>query len=182
MYLSSLNSITFNSLLIRGGVDYMNYRPSRNIEASIIDYLTTNLDADWTTPTVNVEKTFANVSGDNLPVVLVRTSDVDHEGHEIGSSLTKRFPLMLIDVYCKNDGQKLDIVDYLVKKLKAGLLYYTYAIADGVVQTKTLAGRIRVELPIRVTHVDLNVDKSDLSVVDRFHSLISLSCSINILE
>jgi len=158
------------------------YRATRNIEASIIQYLTANLDIDWTSPTINVEKTFANVSGDNLPVVLVRTSDIEHESHELGSSLTKRFPLILVDVYCKNDGQKLDLVDYLVEKLKVGLLYYTYVIADGVVQTKTLAGRVRVELPIRVTHVDLNVDKSDLSVVDRFHSLISLSCSINILE
>lgn len=158
------------------------YRASRNIEKSIIDYLKTNLDIDWASPTVNVEKTFANVSGDNLPVVLVRTSDVDHEGHEIGSFLTKRFPLILIDVYCKSDGQKLDLLDYLVEKLKEGILYYTYVIANGVVQTKTLAGRIRVAFPISITHVDLDVPKNDLSVVDRYHSLISLDCSINILE
>ncbi len=155
------------------------YRATRNIEASIIDYLTTNLNADWTG--ISVENTFAEVSGDNLPVVLVRTSDIDHESHELGSSSTKRFPLMLIDVYAEDDGLKLDLLDYLVEKLKAGLLYYTYVITNGVA-SKTLAGRIRVELPIRVTHVDLNVDKSDLSVVDRFHSLISLDCSINVLE
>jgi len=165
-------------LIILGGK--MSYRASRNIEASILDFLTTNLNADWTG--ISVEKTFANVSGDNLPVVLVRTSDVEHERHELGSSLTKRHPLILIDIYAKTDGQKLDLTDYLVSKLKSGLSYYTYTIVSGVVDTKVLAGRITVTLPISVTQVDLDVPKSDLSTVDSHHSLLSLSCSITVLE
>jgi len=156
------------------------YRPSRGIEASIIDFLEPNLNADWTG--ISVEKSFAKVSGDNLPVVLVRTSDVEHERHELGSSLTKRHPLILIDIYATTDGQKLDLTDYLVSKLKSGIPYYTYVISNGEVQTKTLTGRITVTLPISVTQVDLDIPKSDLSVVDSYHSLISLSCSITVLE
>ena len=156
------------------------YRASRNIEKTILDFLKTNLDNDWTG--IAVEKAFANVSGDNLPVVLVRTSDVEHIRHELGSSLTKRNPLILIDIYAKDDGQKLDLTDYLVSKLKSGIPYYTYTIVNGVVDTKVLAGRITVTLPILVTQIDLDVPKSDLSVVDSYHSLLSLSCSITVLE
>ncbi len=157
------------------------YRASRNIEKSIIDYITPLIASAGFTG-VSIEKTYANVSGDNLPAVLVRSSDTDHERWELGSDLTKRFPLILIDVYCKSDGLKLDLTDYLVSKLKLGMDYYQYTITSGVVTDKTLLGRITVATPILVAQVDLNVDKSDLSIVDRFHSLISLSCSINILE
>lgn len=156
------------------------YRPNRNIEASFVDFLTTNLNNDWTG--VSVECAYSNISGDNLPVVLIRTSDTEHEKHEIGSSLTKRYPLILIDVYATDDGQKLDLVDYLVSKLKAGISYYTYIIVNKQVETKTLAGRINITSPVRINHVDLDVPKDQLDIVDRYHSLISLDCSINVLE
>ena len=157
------------------------YKATRNIEASILDYITPLIASAGFTG-VSIEKTFANVSGDNLPVVLVRSGDTEHERWELGSDLTKRFVIVLVDIYCKSDGLKLDLTDYLVSKLKLGMSYYQYTITSGVVTNKTLLGRITVATPIPVAQVDLNVDKSDLSVVDRYHSLISLSCSITVLE
>ena len=131
------------------------YRITRNIEASFIDFITFSVNTDWSG--INVEKTFARVYDLELPTICVR------------------------DVFCKSDGQRLDLKDYLIEKLKGGIVYYDYIIANGAIQTKTANGRIRV-MSIDDTPVDFDMDKDKLDVHDRYRHLLSLTISLGRIE
>ena len=120
----------------------MAYRYSRNIEASIIDYLKAQLAIDWSG--VGCEKTFARIYDISLPSVCVRCETTVHNPAQVGDNSTWRNPLILIDIFCTSDGQRLDLKDYIIEKIKAGCPYYDYVIANGTVQSKTQNGRIRV--------------------------------------
>ena len=155
------------------------YRPSRNIEASFVDYLTDNFNTDWTN--VSVKKGMAQVYSINLPVVCIRCGITEHAKAEIGGNATIRTAQVLIDIFCTSDGQKLDMLDYVVKKIKAGIPYYDYEIENGTVKTKLQNGRLRV-MDIDVTNIDFNVDKNKLDIHDRYRGLITLSISLGRVE
>lgn len=155
------------------------YRQSRNIEASIIDFLTTELVTDnWT---VNVEKTFAKIYDIECPSICVRVGDTIHDRVEIGTTSTIRTVNVLLDIFATSDGQRLDLKDYLIDELKGGLVYYEYVVSNGTVQSKTANGRIRV-LELDDTPIDFDVNKSDLDIHDRYRHLISLSVSLGQVE
>jgi hypothetical protein len=155
------------------------YRPSRNIEASITDFLKTNFDADWTG--VNVEKTFARIYDSTLPSVCVRVSDTTHNKVEVGSNATWRFPLILIDIFARSDGQRLDMKDYIIEKIKSGLPYYKYTIVNGAIDSKVIDGRIRIT-NIADTPIDFGIDKDKLPEHDRYRHLLSLTVSLGRIE
>ena len=155
------------------------YRQSRNIEASIVDALTANFVADWSG--VNVEKTFARIYEISLPSVCIRTGTTAHDFVEIGDNNTWRKVQLLIDVFATSDGQKLDLVDYIVSKIKDGFIYYDYVITNGAVASKTANGRIRV-MSIDVTPIDFDEEKNTLDVHDRFRALITAEISLGKVE
>jgi len=155
------------------------YRQTRNIEASLIDFLTTHFDEDWSN--VNVEKGFARVYDIDLPVVAVRVNTTSHDKAELGGDSTVREVQVLIDVFCTSDGQKEDFCDYIVSKIKAGIPYYNYVINNGVVQSKTQDGRLRFT-SIEVSPIDFDTEKSKLSLHDRYRALITLSASRGKIE
>jgi hypothetical protein len=155
------------------------YRISRNIEASIIDFLTTELQSQWTN--IAVEKTFARVYEINLPVICVRCGVTDHVRAEIGGDATIRTAQVLIDLFASSDGQRLDIKDYIIEKIKGGLIYYDYIITNGVIDTKTTNGRLRI-MDIDDTPIDFDVDKNKLEVHDRYRHLITLFVSLGRVE
>ena len=151
------------------------YRQSRSIEASIIDFLTTNFDADWTG--VSIEKSFARVYSIDLPVVCVRANVTRHNRAEVGDYLTVREVNIIIDVFCTSDGQKEDFCDYIVEKLKSGCVYYDYVINNGAVQSKTENGRIRFK------NIEVTPLAFDSEVVhDRYRASISLTTSTGQVE
>lgn len=155
------------------------YRASRNIEASFIDYLKTHLQTDWNID--RVEKSFSRIYSIELPSVCIRTRDVVFSKIEVGSDSLVREAPILIDLFCTSDGQKLDLLDYIISKVKGGIPYYLYEIEDGQVKTKTQNGRIRV-LTIDTTYINFDTDKSDLDVHDRFRALITLTISLGKVE
>ena len=158
----------------------MLYRPSRNIEASIIDYLKPLFLTDWGTD--RVEKTFAKIYAIELPSICIRLGITMHTKVEIGNTSTTRTPLILIDIFTTSDGQRLDIKDWLISKLKAGLPYYKYTIVGGQVTDKTQDGRIRI-ISILDTPLNFGVDdKSTLEIHDKFRHLLSLSISLSKVE
>lgn len=157
----------------------MSYRTSRNFEASIIQYIEDQLIGDW--DNIVVEKTFAKVSLSNLPVICVRVGVTDHTRAEIGETSTYRTANILLDIFAENDGQRLDLKDWLIGKLRSGLPYYEYIIVNGKIQDKTQNGRINV-LNIDDVPVDFDIDKEKLDVVDRYRHLITLSVSLGRIE
>ena len=74
-----------------------NYKISRNLEASIIDFLKVKFDADWTN--IACEKTFVRIYKQELPSVCVRVGVTVHDKVEIGNTTTKRIPQVLIDIF-----------------------------------------------------------------------------------
>ena len=155
------------------------YRYTRNIEASIIDALTVNFTADWSN--INVEKTYARVYEISLPTICVRVGTTRHDPVEIGDNNTWRHAQLLIDVFGSDDGNKLDLTDYIVKKIKKGFIYYDYVITAGVVDTQTPNGRIRVN-SMDVTPVNFNDDRNNLDVHDRDRNLITCDITLGKVE
>jgi len=155
------------------------YRVSRNIEASFIDQLTTNFDADWSG--INTTKSFAKVYEMELPAVCVRCGVTSHDRAQLGDNSTIRTAQVLLDFFCTSDGQKLDLLDYTVGKIKGGLIYYNYEIENGIVKTKTADGRIRI-MDIDITHINFEVDRNTLDKHDRFRALITLEVRLSFLE
>ena len=155
------------------------YRTTRNIEASLIDYITTQINASWTG--VAVEKTFARIYDIDLPSICVASNVSSHEKAEIGSDSTVRTVQILINIFGSSDGNKLDLTDFLVEKLKGGCVYYNYVIENGVVKTKTADGRIRVT-DVTITPLNFTEDRNNLDPHDRFRNLITLEVGLGKIE
>ena len=67
------------------------------------------------------------------------------------------------------------------EKIKNGFVYYDYVITNGVVDSKTANGRIRV-MSIDVTPIDFDEDKNTLDVHDRFRALITCEITLGKVE
>jgi len=155
------------------------YRISRNIEASIIDYLKSEFITDWGSN--NVEKTFTRIYDIEVPSICIRVGNTNHTRAEIGENSTIRNVQVLIDIFASSDGQRLDIKDWLIDKIKSGFVYYDYVINNGVVQTKTADGRLRVT-NIEDTTINFDTDKNELDIHDRYRHLITLTISLGRIE
>jgi hypothetical protein len=162
------------------------YRVSRNIEASIIQYIEQELaSGGWTN--IAVEKTFSRIY--DIPIdtfqkqgaVCVRLEDTDHQQAEIGETSTRRFPFALIDIFAASDGQRLDLKDFLIEVLKKGLPFFEYEVNGSTIVNKTQNGRIRVS-NIDDTLVNLGIDRSLLTVHDRYRHLLTLELSLGRVE
>jgi hypothetical protein len=162
------------------------YRTSRNLEASIIDFIKEKLtEANWSN--INVEKTFSRIYGLQMDenketaAICVRASDTSRKRIEVGSDLMLRSELILIDIFATSDGQRLDLVDFLVGVLIKGMPYYEYQTDKSNVMTKIQNGQIRF-LTMDDKPVNLNMDKSSLEVQDRYRHLISATVSLGRVE
>jgi len=119
----------------------MAYRISRNIEASLIDMITANLATDgWTG--IYVLKGFPQDYKGKAPFIGVEALEIRPQKLEIGSKTNLKYFTVKIRIVAKNDGQRLDLSDWLFDELEDDVNYYDYTIASGVVSVKTLSGRI----------------------------------------
>lgn len=156
------------------------YRTSRNLEASLIDFIISGLSTGgWTG--ITVEKSFARVYEIELPVICVRLTTTTHNHIEIGDNATNRVPLIIIDIFAKNDGQRLDLKDFLISLLKGGVPYFDYVVSGNTVSTKTPNGRIRV-LSIGDNPIDLSQDKATLDEHDKYRHQLVLTVNLGKVE
>jgi hypothetical protein len=154
----------------------MAYRITRNIEASIIDMITANLVTDsWTG--IRTEKSFSEVYKGTLPCIVVNALEIRPQKLEIGSKTNIKNFTVNIRVFALNDGQRLDLSDWLFDELEDDVNYYTYTINSGVA-TKVLAGRIVVTRFFE-NRKEL-VNTSDLEKEDRYRHLLSFECIVAI--
>ena len=156
------------------------YKLSRNVEKSIIDYLTAELATDgWTG--IFVEKVFAQIYSEtnpSFPAILVAVSNRPEKRREVGSSSLSGFVNLEIRVFATGDGLRLDLSDFLLEKIMPGIPYYAYTITSGVVSEKTLAGRI-VILEITANRKEL-VNLTGLAIEDKFRHLLSLRARVSL--
>lgn len=117
------------------------YRKSRNIEASLIDFITAELSVDgWTG--INVSKGFPQDYKGKLPMIGIEALELRPQKLEIGSKRNLKYFTVKIRIIAKNDGQRLDLADWLFDELEEDIDFYEYVITSGQVSTKTLTGRL----------------------------------------
>ena len=162
------------------------YRTSRNLEASFIQYLQDEMTDAWSN--VTVEKGMSKVYSEDvsLPIVTIRLNTSIINYAELGSSLIYRNMNVLIQVYAESDGQRLDLKDFLIDKIKGGCPYYEYYIeananAAGTIKRKVANGRIHIT-KITDTPIDFDMEKQNLNRKDRFRHMLQINCSINKAE
>lgn len=156
------------------------YRTSRNVEASIMDYIKEEL-ASASLNNVNVEKVFARVYDLDLPTVCVYLDTTAHDPVELGSDSTVRTPVVIVDIFATSDGSRLDVKDVLVSALKKGCPYYEYEVNNGQVTSKVQNGRLRIAITADAP-INLATDKDVLDVHDRYRHRLTLTTNTGKVE
>ena len=141
------------------------FRVSRNIELSLLYYIETSLNADWTG--ITVVKTFKKAYHKDtaLPIVCIRLSDTSATRQEVGSDTLDSRYLLILDIFSTSDGQRLDLADYIKDKLKNGWIHYdhSHASGDNTTLTRIANGRDMVTEFTSDTKIEFgeNVDERD---------------------
>lgn len=152
----------------------MAYRNYRNLEATLIDYITAQLTADgWSG--IRTEKAFAEVYKDSTPCICVSMEESDALSREIGSKTYLENILVSIRIFATSDGQRLDLASWMLSKIMPGLDYYTYVITNGVA-AKTLAGRIII-LETTANRKELK-NTDNLDTIDRYRHVLTFRCRV----
>lgn len=151
------------------------YRISRNIEASLIDRITEDLAIDgWVG--IRVEKSFAEVYKGELPCICINTLEIRPEKLEIGSKTNLKYFTVNVRLFATNDGQRLDLSDWLLDKLEDDTDYYSYTVINGVTTSKILIGRV-----VLIRWFDNRkelVNTENLEKEDRYRHLLSFECIV----
>jgi len=153
------------------------YRISRNFEASLIDFLTDSLESFWTG--INITKSFAKVYELSLPTICIQAQDTIYTKVQIGDNSFTRNAMITIDLFCTDDGMRLDLKDSIIEILKDGCVYNEYTISKSgrtSVASPSPNGRIRI-LKIEDTPINFAVEKDKLDVRDRFRHRLTLTVS-----
>lgn len=153
----------------------MAYRISRNLEASLIDKITSDLATDgWIG--IRAVKAFSEVYAGALPCICVNVIEIRPEKLEIGSKTYIEYFNVKINIFASNDGQRLDLADWLFEKLEDDVDYYTYIITSGQVSSKILAGKIVITRWLGNRKELQNTE--DLELEDKYRHLLSVECLV----
>jgi hypothetical protein len=157
------------------------YRPSRNLEFSLIRFLTDYFANDnWNN--VTIEKTFnraythAMKLDNGSAVICIRCSSTNRKRFEIGNDNLLRSQLILVDIFATSDGQRMDLVDFIIDTIKVGFPYLEVQTDKAQVVSEIETGRVTIN-SIDDSPINFNTDKSNLDLADRFRHLISLNVS-----
>jgi len=141
-------------------------RESRNVELSCLYYLKTSFASDWND--ITLVKSFKDVYTKtiSLPIVCVSLIDKSNPALEIGSTTLDPRYLISVNIFARSEGQRLDLADYIVSKLKDGWVHYTHSHVSGDNTTldKTIDGRDQVTEFIGDSRLDFgnSADEKDL--------------------
>jgi hypothetical protein len=152
------------------------YRNYRNIEASLIDYITYELAYASPPWIIRVEKSFAEVYEGTPPCICVNEEDSDVKLREIGSNSYLEDILVSIRIFATSDGQRLDLAAWMLSKIMPGTNYYEYVISSGVVSSKVLKGTISV-LKVTANRKELRAT-DNLDVMDRYRHILSFKVRV----
>ena len=157
------------------------YKVSRCLEASFIDFLTNNFSVDWSN--VTVIKGFRRAYDYNvtLPIISVRLNDTNYTNIQIGSKQSVRETIIYLDIFATSDGQRLDLKDYIIEKLHSDIAYYNYIITKGAISSKIQDGYIQI-LNVEDTPIDFNINKDELHRNDRYRHSIVLTVTTGSIE
>jgi hypothetical protein len=134
------------------------FRSARNVQLSIIDYLTTEINNAWSN--ITTVKSFVKAYKSSLPVVCIEMPSFPPERREIGSVEVIYDYTIAINIFAKSEGQKLDLAEFIVDKLKDGCTYYEFSQTSGDPETlsKVDSGLLHVSYFINNNSLDFGDD------------------------
>jgi hypothetical protein len=112
----------------------------RNVDLSTAYYFETAFASGWTG--VNIVKGYPNFPAVSLPCVAVRINSVNTDLLEIGSRQTDDLYNIIIDIFAKSDGQKLDLAQYVKNLILADWVYYEWSRGSGDTMNQVANGKI----------------------------------------
>lgn len=151
-----------------------NFGTPRDVEISLLDYLTTEIAVYWSG--VTVLHTFKDVYAKNvnLPVVCVRLSDTQSTRLEIGDNTLDDRYLLVIDIFCNSHGQRLDLAATVKDLVRVGWVHYNHSRQSGDttgILTAIANGRDTVTEFVTDAQVDIG---ESVDTRDRFRHNISI--------
>lgn len=154
-----------------------NYSVTRNIELSTLKYIQDNINNDWSG--VSVVKTWKQADKVDNPVICGLLNDTDYTRKELGNTAFRKEYVFTIDIFATSDGQRIDLTDYLMRKLEPGWSYYTIEKGSGTSRslTYTEAGRCRLQAIYDNTRVDIG---QSADAKDRYHQSIVIAITVGI--
>jgi len=158
----------------------MGYRQFRNLEASLIDFLTDAFeDSEW--EAFRVEKNFANVYKPNrtFPCFLVEVGDVNPMPTlEVGNYKHIQYFNISIRIYATSDGLREDLANWLFGILESTTIdYYEYTIQSGDVPHNDWAGSIIITQFTK--HARELANTTNVSTEDKFRHIISFKAKLS---
>lgn len=150
------------------------FRETRNVELSCIEHLTTQINANWSG--VSTVKTYQEATAATLPVVCIRLLDTGSTFQEIGTTTLRHNYNIVIDIFAKSDGQRLDLADFLTDVIRDGWVYYEYFHTPGHPDqlSKTENGRVHLEMILEDRRIDFFETVADQ---DKYRHIISFLAS-----
>lgn len=153
----------------------MNFSIRRNVELSSLDYLREQFEANWNN--ITLVKTFRQVydKGFEPPIVSAFLENSFSNRKEIGNTALTKTHSINIHIFATSDGQRIDIAEFIVEKLKTDWNYYEYSHPSGdhsTLQRSGASGKIHAvsfDLDTAIRFAE-NVD-----VKDRFRHQINVS-------
>jgi len=149
------------------------FREARNVELSTIYFLENSFNADWTG--ISVIKSFSNAYKTTRPVVCVRVLDITNNWKEIGSTSLFNDYSIVIDVFAKSDGQRIDLADYIMDKLKDGYTYYVHSQTSGDPETLTRVDSGRIHIRRFYSNRKLDFGDEGVDEYDKFRHFIHIA-------
>jgi hypothetical protein len=151
------------------------YREKRSIEASLVDQITELVAEDW--EGTRVEKDFAEAYKGTLPCIVIGVLEKQSIKKEVGSKTHIKYYIVNFRIFATNDGNRLDMSDWLFDQIEDDFNYYTY---DDPKEKKegTLAGRIVVDNILDDRKELANTE--NLVQADKYRHLIQVKCHISL--
>jgi hypothetical protein len=146
---------------------------SREVELSTLKYLEDSLEAAWTG--LSVTKSFTQAYKATLPVVAINLQEVYTDRRELGATTLENEYLIMINIFATSDGQRIDLADFIMNKLKDSWVFYTIVHQSGASETLTYTNsnkRIWVHQFVSNSKIDFG---EDVDKYDRFRHLISIN-------
>lgn len=151
------------------------FRNTRNIELSTLKYISDNITSDWSG--VTLVKAFLDAYQQEVPVVCVRLAETASNRREIGSTAFLNRHTIIIDVFAKSDGQRLDLADYLLNLIKDNWILYDITHTSGNPEALTYTDSGKKVVLVRVTQNTKIEFRGKVEKQDRFRHTLAFQVS-----
>jgi len=154
------------------------FRTIRNIELSTIKYIEDSINSAWSG--INIVKAFFQAYDKAVPVIAIRLLETMSTREEIGSTDLDNTHSIVIDIFAKSDGQRLDLVDYLLGILKGCWTLYNISHTSGDAESLDYTDSGHKVRMIRIVNNTKIEPGANVEIHDKFRHVINLQVAVQI--